>query len=168
LYARALAQDYPGAHGLGDGHLHEFTVAGRVYSVPDPDDERAILDERTIQLKGLGISIGDRIEYLYDFGDDWRHRLELEDTLPAASRAVYPVCVGGECSAPPEDVGGPSGYEEFLEALSNPHHEEHEEVKAWVGRSFDPRAFSITEANERLCKRLRLRRAVTARSPVFK
>jgi hypothetical protein len=64
--------------------------------------------------------------------------------------------VGGECNAPPEDVGGVSGYEEFLEALSDPRHEEHEHVKAWVDRPFDPRALSLPEANERLRKRLRL------------
>ena len=64
--------------------------------------------------------------------------------------------MGGECSATPEDVGGASGYEEFLEALSDPRHEEHEHMKAWVGRPFDPTAFSLAEANERMRRRLRL------------
>jgi hypothetical protein len=53
-------------------------------------------------------------------------------------------------------VGGAPGYEEYLEALSDPSHEEHEHMKKWVGRPFDPRAFSPAAANERLRKRLRL------------
>jgi len=81
--------------------------------------------------------------------------LELEARLPATTGTVYPRRVGGECSAPPEDVGGVSGYEEFLEALFDPEHEEHEHMKSWVGRPFQPTSFSMEEANERLRKRLR-------------
>jgi hypothetical protein len=47
--------------------------------------------------------------------------------------------VGGKC--PPEDVGGVSGYEEFLEALRDPYHEEHESYLTWVGGSYDPGDF---------------------------
>jgi hypothetical protein len=141
-----------------DCHLHEFNVGGRNFGVPDLDDEQPVLDERLFRLRDLDISIGDRIEYLYDFGDNWQHLLGLEDRLAVATGVVYPVCIGGECSAPPEDVGGVSGYEELLEALSDPGHDEYEQTKAWLGRPFDPRAFSIDEANERLRKRLRLGR----------
>ncbi len=102
-----------------DYHLREFSIAGRAYGPPDPEEEHPVLDERAVRLQDLGLSIGDRIEYVYDFGDDWRHVLEVENDLPRGAEAVYPVCVGGECSAPPEDVGGGSGYEEFPEALSD-------------------------------------------------
>jgi hypothetical protein len=44
----------------------------------------------------------------------------------------------------------------FLEALFDPRHEEHEHMKFWIGRPFDPAAFSVAGANERLRKRLRL------------
>ncbi len=139
-----------------DYHLHEFTVAGRAYGVPDPEDERQVVDERTVQLRDLGLSIGDRLEYVYDLGDNWEHVLELEEQMPGVAGTIYPVCIGGERSAPPEDVGGVSGYEEFLDALSDPDHEEHEHMKAWVGRPFNPAAFSLAQANERLRKKLRL------------
>ncbi len=78
-----------------DYHLHEFTVGGRAYAVPDPEDDHEVIDERTVRLRDLGLSIGDRFEYLYDFGDDWRHVLELERQMPPAAETVYPVCVGG-------------------------------------------------------------------------
>jgi hypothetical protein len=64
--------------------------------------------------------------------------------------------VGGECSAPPEDVGGVSGYQELLEALADPSHEEHEAMQEWLGRPFDPTAFSVADANHQLRRRLRL------------
>ena len=60
------------------------------------------------------------------------------------------VCIGGENACPPEDVGGPPGYEEFLAALADHKHPEHRDLKKWIGGSFDPTAFSVAEVNERL------------------
>lgn len=60
------------------------------------------------------------------------------------------VCIGGENACPPEDVEGVAGYEEFLEALAGPSHSKHEHLKAWIGGSFDPKAFDIVEVNDRL------------------
>ena len=139
-----------------DYHLHEFTVKGQAYGDPEVDEEDRVVDDRTVRLLNLNLAIGDHIEYAYDFGDNWQHVLELEDKMPPSAEADYPLCVGGERSAPPEDVGGVSGYEEFLEALFDPGHEEHEHMKSWVGRPFDPGTFSVAEAYERLRKRLRL------------
>src|ERR1700749_2785197 len=99
--------------GWQDYHLHEFTIRRQVYGDPEVDEEDRLLDDRDFRLKKLDLAIGERIEYAYDFGDNWQHVLELEDKLPASAGAVYPRCVGGERSAPPEDVGGVSGYEEF-------------------------------------------------------
>jgi hypothetical protein len=139
-----------------DYHLHEFTVGGRPYGDPDLDEEKRVLDERAVHLRDLSLATGTHFEYAYDFGDNWHHVLEFEDEVSPAAGAVYPVCVGDECSAPPEDVGGVSGYEELLEALANTSHEEHEAMQEWVGRPFDPTAFSVADANQRLRSRLRL------------
>lgn len=143
-----------------DCHLHEFIVAGRACGVPDPDydDDRDVLDDRTVQLRDLNLSVGSRIEYLYDFGDNWHHVLELEEVLISDTEDVRPWCLGGDRKTPPEDVGGIPGYEEFLEALSDPNHEEHNHMKSWVGRPFDPGKFSVEEANARLGKRFRRRK----------
>src|SRR6266436_9095184 len=142
--------------GWQDYHLHEFTIDGQAYGDPEVDEEDRLVDDRTVRLRDLDLAIGGRIEYAYDFGDNWQHVLELEDKMPPVAGAIYPLCAGGECSAPPEDVGGVSGYEEFLEALSDPDHEEHEHMKSWIGRPFNSTAFSANEANERLRKQLRL------------
>jgi hypothetical protein len=57
-------------------------------------------------------------------------------------------------ACPPEDVGGVWGYADFVEAVQNPDHEQHEEMLEWVGGSFDPEAFDPAEATRRMKKGL--------------
>ncbi len=73
--------------------------------------------------------------------------------LPAAKAGAVPRCVAGERACPPEDCGGVWGYEDLLEILADPKHEEHEERKEWAGGDFDPDAFdaaAVTRALRRL------------------
>lgn len=79
--------------------------------------------------------------YIYDFGDGWEHRIELEKILPRDENIEYPICIAGKRACPPEDCGGIWGYKEFLEAIRDPEHENHEELLEWVGGEFDPEAF---------------------------
>ncbi len=140
-----------------DYHLHEFTIGRRLYSVPDQDDdmnERKVIDERRERLCDAVPRVGTQFLYLYDFGDNWRHDLLLEAILLPESSKQYPRCIAGERRTPPEDVGGTHGYEEYLEAIADPEHEEHENVLRWRG-PFDPEAFSPDEVNQRLRKGFR-------------
>jgi hypothetical protein len=59
-------------------------------------------------------------------------------------------CLAGENACPPEDVGGPHSYFEFLAAIKDPTHEEHSSMLQWIGSSFDPAAFNIEDVNARL------------------
>jgi len=148
-----------------DYHLHEFTVGRRLYSMPDQDDdmnERKVIDERRERLCDAVPRVGTQLLYVYDFGDNWRHDLLLEAILLPESSKQYPRCIAGERRTPPEDVGGTHGYEEYLEAIADPEHEEHENVLRWRG-AFDPEAFSPDEVNQRL--RTRFRSAGTTASP---
>jgi Plasmid pRiA4b ORF-3-like protein len=82
-----------------------------------------------------------------------RHKVKVEKIATLDAPIDTGVCIGGENACPPEDVGGPPGYEAFLEALADPKHPEHPEhrdLKEWIGGSFDPTAFSVDEVNERL------------------
>jgi hypothetical protein len=133
-----------------DSHLHDFTLNDKRYGEPNPEDEEGLIDERTVRLRDLPLSIGSSMSYEYDFGDCWRHRIVLEKTLPVAQDVIYPACIAGARSAPPEDVGGAGGYAEFLEAIADPKHEEHDEMLEWAGGQFAPDAFSKSEVNERL------------------
>jgi hypothetical protein len=84
---------------------------------------------------------GDQAEYEYDFGDDWAHELTLEAIGIRHAKTKYPRCTGGARACPPEDCGGPHGYDNLLAALADPSHEEHEDLLAWLGGPFDAEAF---------------------------
>jgi Plasmid pRiA4b ORF-3-like protein len=97
-------------------------------------------------------------EYVYDYGDNWRCVVVLEAIAPVSSGVVYPRLVEVARSGPPEDVGGPWGYIEFLEAIADPKHERHTELQRWSGGDFDPDRFDINKAN-RVIARLSPRKA---------
>lgn len=134
-----------------DYHLHDFVAGRRVYSVPDPDDafnERKVIDEKSVPLNRIVDHVGDTFEYAYDFGDDWQHEILLEAILLPDAEAFYPCCIAG-------------GYADYLEALADPEHEEHENLLAWRG-PFDPEAFSPDTINASLNRTFRRRAAASA------
>ena len=102
-----------------------------------------------------------RKKALYDFGDNWRLDLLLEAITIPEAEAHYPRCITGERRTPPEDVGGVSGYERYLDALSDPDDDEHEDMLCWRG-PFAPETFPIESVNEKLQRRFRRRKSATA------
>jgi hypothetical protein len=141
-------------------HLHDFVVGRHRYSVPDLDDdmyERKVLDEKLSRLNEVGLRVGTHFEYLYDFGDSWRHDLLLEAILMAQPNIQYPRCVAGERRTPPEGVSGTLGYEDYLAAIADPAHSEHENMLLWRG-PFNPETFSTAPINQRLQKKFRARK----------
>jgi Plasmid pRiA4b ORF-3-like protein len=62
----------------------------------------------------------------------------------------YPRLVEGARRGPPEEVGGPWGYGEFLEAIADPKHKRHGELLEWCGGNFDAQQLNITEINRSL------------------
>ena len=86
-----------------------------------------------------------KAEYTYDVGDNWRHIVLLEDILPRRRRVDYPWCVEGERACPPEDCGGAHGYEDFLNIIMDPGHEEHNSMLEWAGGEFHPEHFDCSE-----------------------
>lgn len=112
------------ALGWTDSHLHQFVADGICYGVPDldgPEDER---EESAVPLRALPSGF----RYLYDYGDGWEHEVTV-----LGSGGEEPGCVSGEGPCPPEDVGGPHGYAHFREALADPEHPEHDQMRAWAG-----------------------------------
>ncbi len=124
--------------GWEDYHLHEFVIAGQRYGLPDPEfdwGEQPLSEKRVTLDKSLAES--GSFQYLYDFGDGWEHRVMVEGRVPPEEAPDTFTCLAGENACPPEDVGGPPGYMNYLEAISNPKHEAHGDMLAWRGR-FDP------------------------------
>ena len=98
-------------------------------------------------------NVKDRFVYEYDFGGSWEHELVVEKVLVPESGVQYPVCLTGKRACPPEDVGGIWSYDDFLEAIGDPAHPEHEMYTDWIGGTFDPDAFSIEAVNQELRRR---------------
>jgi len=71
-------------------HLHAFEIGGEQYSEPDPDGMMESEDERKFKL-GQFIRLGfEKFSYTYDFGDNWRHTIQVEKTLPAEAGGRLP------------------------------------------------------------------------------
>lgn len=136
--------------GWTDSHLHQFTIHGCDYGVPDPDFEafgHSTINEKSTKLGQVIQGEKDHFIYEYDFGDSWTHRIVVEKITPAEEGKRYPVCLGGKRACPPEDCGGIWGYENFIEAVSDPDHEEHEDMLEWIGGGFDTEAFDLDDVN---------------------
>lgn len=138
--------------GWTDSHLHQFIVGDVYYGIPDPEWDwgAEIKNEQRVQLGQIVSGVKDKFIYEYDFGDSWEHELVVEKALSAEAEVAYPVCLTGKRACPPEDVGGIWGYDNFLEALRDPRHPEHEEYIDWIGGEFDPETFDCEEINRAL------------------
>ncbi len=138
------------AMGWTDSHLHQVVHQGIYYGKPDREFGMDMRSERRTRLQDLFVRPKDRLIYEYDFGDSWEHDVVLESIGEATPALRYPRVVGGKRACPPEDVGGYPGYEQFLEAIADPEHEEHASMLEWIGGAFDPEAFDLIDANDRL------------------
>jgi hypothetical protein len=131
------------AMGWTQSHLHQFVIDETVYSDPTFELGLEVEDESSITVAEALPGKGRRAIYEYDFGDGWRHLLLVEKVGPAEPGVKAPVCLNGARACPPEDCGGPYGYQRFLEAIRDPQHPEHQEMLEWVGGGFDPEAFGV-------------------------
>lgn len=138
--------------GWTDSHLHQFIIDGQYYSIPSPEDFEPVRDERRHSLSQIATREKRKFFYEYDFGDSWEHVIVVEKILSPESGFKYPACIKGKRACPPEDVGGLWGYGTFLEAIGDPHHEEHDSYLEWVGGDFDPEACNIGEINQALAQ----------------
>jgi len=157
------------AFGWQDYHLHEFYIYGNeIYDnqeyINHPgyhregyrpiinlvcseeafgcENDVPMIHEADVKLSDY---IPARIKYNYDFGDNWQHYIEVEKVIDDYNKN-YPVCLEGEGNAPPEDVGGECGYENFLEIMADEKHPEHEQMAAWAA-SQGYRDFDIEQVN---------------------
>lgn len=136
--------------GWTQSHLYEFEIGGVAFGEPSLENDIPVRSAKSTPLRRVAPDAGATFGYLYDFGDNWEHQIVVEKVLPPEPGVVYPRCLAGRRACPPEDVGGIWGYQEFLEAIRDPEHEEHASMLAWVGGAFDPDAFDLRAVNQDL------------------
>jgi hypothetical protein len=98
--------------GWDGDHLHKFVCANVEY-VPELLLEGPLvgfgppsIHEDSVRLIQVAPRPGAVLDYVYDLGDEWRHRIEVEDLAAAEPDTRYPTCTGGRGVAPEEDSYG--------------------------------------------------------------
>jgi Plasmid pRiA4b ORF-3-like protein len=133
------------AMGWENCHLHAFQIGKTTYG-PDPEGELGYADETKARLAEVA-RVRTRIGYEYDFGDGWEHEIVVEGRAVAKADKIYPACIAGEGACPPEDSGGPYGFEQLKELLAGPPSVERDEMLEWAGGDYDPARFDLAAAN---------------------
>ncbi|UOY01894.1 plasmid pRiA4b ORF-3 family protein [Blastococcus sp. PRF04-17] len=123
-------------------HLSLFELDGRPYGDLEDDDELG--DPRSVRVGSL--ADGTQFRWDYDFGDGWEHDVRVERHRTAEA----PTCLAGANACPPEDSGGPHGYQRLRQVLADRLHPEHADALAWLGRPLEPERFDPAEATRRL------------------
>lgn len=136
-----------------DYHLHRFEVidpaTGMKIKIGIPEEEFGEYGETPPGWKenmSDYFTMEDRkVDYIYDFGDKWIHKIKLEKIITREDGVKYPICVKGKRASPPEDCGGVWGYEDLVKIIADPNHEGHEEMLGWMGGDFDPEYFDVKD-----------------------
>jgi hypothetical protein len=137
-----------------NNHMHQFKVNGRYFGHAMHDElDLEVEDEDGLRLSQIFAGKKKQpIFYYYDFGDFWDYEITLDKKLKPESRIKYPRCVSGARACPPEGVGGPKGYAEFVEAITDSKHENYADMKRWAGGKFDAEQFLVKAVNKELRK----------------
>ena len=158
---RQLHELIQGAFGWLSCHLHAFRdQEGITYTSAQEgmfamDMEENDVDDAAIQLDSVLHAKGDRLTYDYDFGDGWEHEIVVLEIGTPKAKGLYPAVIDGARTCPPEDCGGPFGYQDLMKILQRKRQgilleSEEEERLEWLGDDYDPEAFDLDEANGRM------------------
>lgn len=126
--------------GWHNYHLYQFSRNGygahEIIGITDEydDDDNPFYSKRdasAVRLSEIFGTVGEKYIYIYDFGDDWTHQITLEAITP--EHIINPELIAGKGACPPEDCGGPWGYVNLRDILSDKRHPEYKETKEWLG-----------------------------------
>ncbi|HPJ47479.1 MAG TPA: plasmid pRiA4b ORF-3 family protein [Synergistales bacterium] len=133
--------------GWSGEHMHVFNINGKDY-MDQPDDVPDAAEEGLFRLGSLLPFKGSEFTYTYDLGDNWVHLLKIEKTGMEDDEEWGDLfCVNGKGACPPDDIGGLTGFTDFLRAMGDREDPQHEFFIDWYGGEFDPNAFELLEIN---------------------
>ncbi|NBB82734.1 MAG: hypothetical protein GVY28_04945 [Alphaproteobacteria bacterium] len=128
-----------------DVHLWQFRTSGRPSQpIAEAPAEEAmgmdLIDDpgppaHEVPLADVFGSAGDKCLYIYDFGDEWVHEVLLREVLEL-DEMFYRRLTDGARAFPPEDCGGPPGYE-LCRALVQPESESAMDLSPWGARDLE-------------------------------
>lgn len=93
-------------------HLHRFVIHGTEYGISYAGSEGFHDDARKVRLEDLGLRLGERFSYEYNYFAAWTCDLRLKQIQPGEPGRTYPRCIGGRRAGPPEEWLGPWAFTE--------------------------------------------------------
>lgn len=132
------------AFGWKDSHLHQFVLKkdrlGRPTKTVKPlyCGDEFFFDTGIENTESTEITVGEvfaahkKIEYEYDFGDEWIHIIKLKKWIENCE-IPHPKCIDAVGESPIEDCGGRFGFEEKMKSIADTTHSEHQEIMEWTG-----------------------------------
>jgi hypothetical protein len=135
------------AMGWENCHLYLYEIEKTLYSDYPEEWDMEVIDSKKVTLEKIFGQGTRSFTYEYDMGDGWRHDITFLKEVESEGNEK-PACITGTRACPPEDCGGPPGYEYFLEVIADSSHEDHDEMLAWIGGSFNPEYFNLEETNK--------------------
>ncbi len=143
------------AFGWTDSHLHGFGSGPGYYALDtehylcpfEEEEGKDGIPEAKVRLDEVLADVGDKLFYVYDFGDDWQHIIKLEAVLRRDDHTPRAVCTRGRRPGPAEDCGGVYAYE-LISVATDLDDPEHADAVAafdrFYGNDVDPEVFSTT------------------------
>ncbi|GAB6279662.1 MAG: plasmid pRiA4b ORF-3 family protein [Lentimicrobium sp.] len=139
------------AFGWENEHMYAFSPSGygsspliEINPENDANDFSSFLSRNPTQkmnakktkISDIFNTEGQIFTYIYDFGDNWVHKITLEriaekDNSPSA------IILKGKGVCPPEDCGGPWGYKKMKSTIADKSDPEREEILQWLGLESD-------------------------------
>lgn len=128
--------------GWNNTHLHEFKIGTNTYINMLAEKEHVLskllmLDEKSCILSSA-FNLGENYVYAYDTGDLWVHEIKVIGVEEHEDYIEYPCCIEGQNACPPDNCGGPDGYEKLKAGLAGADLQERERLLRFVGGQFDP------------------------------
>jgi len=146
------------AFGWHNAHLHEFVFDHTRFGEPSDEDDTVIIWDDLVSIDELSPAVGDTIQYTYDYGNNWEHRIKITARRSLSEDESWQVpctCLEGQRAGPPEDCGGIDGYAELLQCITTPRAQrtpDQLEFLQWAGR-WNPEKCELEAINKKLARR---------------
>ena len=119
-------------------HLYSFEIGNLLIEIPDDifdDFDYKVINSKRTKVDKYFDKI-EKLEYTYDFGDNWVHNIQIESVVESEEKLKNPICLKAKMASLPEDCGGPWGYEDLLDVINYPKDERYKDMKDWLEQGY--------------------------------